>query len=184
MPSKRYARPMQQELQTLETEVTASLAGLSSAQTQATPLAYPEKWSIQQIIEHLLNTYRVTLPVLQTRIDKRSPTRAVPTLPQRIGQFTILNLGQFPHGRKSPPEVSPSLPATLRTGAELSSRVHAELVKVDALATEGEILFGTKRAASHMILGPLSMRQWRRFHLLHGRHHLKQIAAIRRERSI
>jgi hypothetical protein len=31
------------------------------------------------------------------------------------------------------------------------------------------------------VLGPLSMQQWRKFHLIHGRHHLKQIARIRAE---
>jgi hypothetical protein len=30
-----------------------------------------------------------------------------------------------------------------------------------------------------MILGPLTIRQWRKFHLIHGRHHIKQIRAIR-----
>ncbi len=30
------------------------------------------------------------------------------------------------------------------------------------------------------VLGPLNIDQWRKFHLVHGEHHLKQIAAIRK----
>ncbi len=45
-----------------------------------------------------------------------------------------------------------------------------------------EQLFGSRRrSVRHMILGPLSLAQWRRFHLVHGRHHIRQIAAIRAE---
>jgi hypothetical protein len=33
-------------------------------------------------------------------------------------------------------------------------------------------------------LGPLGAGQWRRFHLSHGRHHIRQILAIRRAHGI
>lgn len=38
--------------------------------------------------------------------------------------------------------------------------------------------FGTKRAAAHFLLGPLSAEQWRRFHAIHAGHHLKQVRRI------
>ncbi len=172
---------MDAELSRLESELTAALAGLTANQTQATPTAQPEKWSIQQIVDHLLKTYKATIPVIQTRIDKRSPTKAAPTMQQRVGQFVLIGLGQFPRGRQSPAAVAPSLPASLRSGAELSERVRAELGELDGVIGRGEHLFGGRRAASHMVLGPLSMPQWRRFHRIHGLHHVKQIKAIRRD---
>jgi hypothetical protein len=172
---------MHDDLQRLQTQVTQALRGLDSGQTQGAPLEVPGKWSIQQIVEHLLGTYRATVVALEARIEKRSATRAKPTFRQRFGQFYILSVGRFPYGRVAPAAVTPSSPSTIRSGNELAQRISAELARIDQLTARGEHLFGDRRAVSHLVLGPLSMRQWRRFHLIHGLHHLKQIRAIRRE---
>ena len=172
---------MHNDLHRLETEVTTLLQGLDRHQTQATPRLHPEKWSIQQIVEHLIATYRGSVPAIQARVEKRSPTRARPTPRQRIGQFYITTLGRFPQGRPAPAAVSPAPPATVRCGDDLARCLTAELYRLDAVTAAGERLFGPVRAVSHIILGPLSMGQWRRFHLIHGLHHLKQIQAIRRD---
>jgi len=175
---------MHHDLHELETEITLALRGLDPRNTQATPLAHPGNWSIQQVVEHLLKTYGSTIPIIQARVEKRSATRAKPTLQQRIGQFLVITLGRFPNGRAAPAAVSPTLPTTVQSGEELAARVSAELRRLDEVTTQGEHLFGNRRAVAHIILGPLSMHQWRRFHLIHGRHHVKQIRAIRRDRAI
>lgn len=175
---------MHQDLLRLDTEVTKTLRGLDARATQATPTAHPDKWSIQQIVEHLLYTYRGSIPAIHARVDKHSATRAKPTFRQRVGQFFIITLGRFPRGREAPAAVSPTLPTTVQSGDELAARVSAELRKLDEVTDRGEHLFGDRRAVSHIILGPLSMQQWRRFQLVHGLHHLKQIHAIRRDHSI
>ena len=172
---------MHAALESIKAEITTALAGLDAVQIQATPAQHPEKWSIQLIAEHLLQTYRATAPVLQERIEKRTATRATPSLQQKIGQFLIINLGRFPSGRKAPDMVIPGSPTTLKTGAELSNEFQVLLSELDTLVTQGEALFGTRRAASHIILGPLSMVQWCGFHRTHARHHIKQIGAIRRD---
>jgi hypothetical protein len=47
-----------------------------------------------------------------------------------------------------------------------------------------EAKFGSRiKVLDHPILGPLSIDQWRRFHLVHGLHHVKQIRRLRRELS-
>jgi hypothetical protein len=33
----------------------------------------------------------------------------------------------------------------------------------------------------HLILGPLTAAQWRKFHWIHGRHHVKQILRLREQ---
>ena len=175
---------MHQDLRRLETAVTNALEGLNQRATQASPRSHPEKWSIQQIVEHLLITYRGSIPAIQARIDKRRATRARPTLRQRVGQFAIITLRRFPRGRRAPAAVSPPLPSTIRSGQELAQWMRAELAKMDEVTARGQHLFGDRRAVSHIILGPLSMHQWRRFHLIHGLHHLKQIRAIRRDHRL
>lgn len=172
---------MHEDLRVLEAELTGGLALLSSQKTQATPAELPQKWSVQEIVEHLLLSYRSTSTVFQARLDRGSPTRARPTLRQRLAQFTIVSLGRFPTGFKAPAAVFPSRPDCVRTGPELAERVHIELARVDELARQAEALFGNQRAISHMVLGPLSVGHWLRFHLVHGRHHLQQIRRIRRD---
>ena len=144
-----------------------------------------EKWSIQQIVEHLLLSYRVGASTLRTRLDSGGgPVRASPTGMDRARRLFILGLGLFPSGLKASPETTPSLPATLRSGEELIDRLHVELSRLGTLAAEAEAVFGSRPAVLLPRLGPLSIADWRRFHLLHGMHHARQIQSIRREHSL
>jgi hypothetical protein len=168
------------DLQRLYRELAHSLRGLDVTQTQLHPPSRPAKWSIQQIVEHLLLSYSGTETAINARLAKRTPTRAKPSLLQHFGQYTLIHLGYFPTGRKSPPLVTPP-PTTLPLSGETLTQAIAEhLARLNLLFTEAENIFGaTDRCASHMVLGPLSIHQWRRFQLIHGEHHIKQILAIR-----
>jgi hypothetical protein len=168
-------------LQTLQLEIASSLRALDGEQTQLRPSNDPARWSIQQIMEHLLLTYSATETAINARISKGSPTKATPTVRHRVQQYAVFGLGYFPTGRIAPPMVTP--PAndpTTRSGSELAQAAGQCLASLDALCTQAESLFGANRCASHIVLGPLSADQWRMFQLVHGRHHLKQIAAIRK----
>jgi|SRR5271155_4667328 len=176
---------MNATLQQLQHEIAFCLRGLDATQTQLRPPSRPNKWSIQQIIEHLLLSYSGTEMALNARLAKGAPTKAKPALLQRFGQYTLIHLGYFPTGRKAPPLVTPVPSAHPLSGEELTQAVAAHLTSVDALCTDAEKLFGaTNRCASHMVLGPLSVNQWRRFQLIHGEHHLKQIVAIRKAHNL
>lgn len=175
---------MNNDLQLLQREIAHSLRGLDSAQTQLRPRARPERWSIQQIVEHLLLTYSATETAIGVRLEKRTPTRARPSVLQHLAQYTLIRLGYFPHGRKAPATVAPSATEHPLSGEELTQSVRDYLRELDAVFYEGEELFGSGRCASHMILGPLSIPQWRRFQLIHGEHHVKQILAIRKAHSV
>ncbi len=170
-------------LERLERELTPALEGLDAAQTQLRPTAYPDKWSIQQIVDHLLLTYGVTQRALETRIAKGRPTEARASINHRVRQLVLITAGIFPEGRPAPPAVVPSSAEPL-TGDTLIQAVHQNLTGVDRLSNQAEAIFGSRRAVSHQILGPLSVHQWRRFHLIHARHHLKQILAIRRDHGL
>jgi hypothetical protein len=77
--------------------------------------------------------------------------------------------------------VQPSLNAAALNGTELSANFTAALQAMDASLKQAEQALGNGRSVSHLVLGPMKIAQWRRFHLAHARHHLKQIAAIRRQ---
>lgn len=178
-PGYACSPDMHEALVQLQREIGESLSGLDAAQTQLRPAKDSSKWSIQQVVEHLLLTYRSSCSVFETRIAKGTPTRAQPSMEQRAGQFLVLKAGYMPKGRKAPAGVvPPAFPVVLR-GAALTEQTAALLAQFDGLAAEAEGLFGHRRSISHQVLGPLSVAQWRRFQLIHGQHHLKQIRAIR-----
>jgi len=167
-------------LQQLQREIAISLQGLDATQTQIRPsTANPDKWSIQQIVQHLILTYANTEIAINGRLTKGAPTRAQPTLQQRIRQYAVTSLGYFPGGREAPSPVCPPDCSLPLSGEELSHKAAVGLARIDQLFAQAESLFGSRRAISHVVLGPLSIYQWRRFHLIHGRHHLRQIRAIR-----
>lgn len=171
---------MNSDLQLLQRELAQSLHGLDRAQTQLHPPARPDGWSIQEIVEHLLLTYESTEAGLSARIAKSAPTRAQISLVQRVQQHAVMRFGYFPTGRKAPLAVTPHTPTQPLSGEELTRVVADRLTSLGALCDESEKLFGSSsRCASHAVLGPLKVDYWRRFQLVHGRHHIKQILVIR-----
>jgi hypothetical protein len=176
---------MHPDLKLLQTELEQSLAGLNDRQTQLRPMLDSRRWNIQQIVGHLLLTYSSTITAMDTQIAKQARTRSRASFGQRIGQFVVLRLCWFPPRRKAPAITTPALEADAASGSALSNAIAERLSMMDGRIADAEHLFGVRcRAIRHMILGPLSLPQWRRFHLIHGRHHIRQIAAIRAEHEI
>jgi len=59
-------------------------------------------------------------------------------------------------------------------------RLH--LAAADDALSRCEARFGAGvKIANHPFLGPLTARQWRTFHWVHARHHMKQIVRLRRQ---
>jgi DinB superfamily len=176
---------MNSTLLQLQSEIASSLRGLDATQTQLQPRSLPDKWSIQQIIEHLLLTYSSTETAINARLTKRTPTRAKSNLRQRVFQYAVARCGYFPTGREAPPIVTPQPTTHPLSGKDLTQAAAEHLTHLDLLFTEAETLFGpASQCASHAVLGPLNIYQWRMFQLVHGRHHLKQIAAIRKAHNL
>jgi hypothetical protein len=175
---------MQENLVRLEAELAAALRALDASQCQLTPVQHPGKWSIQQIVEHLVMSYRSTIELLDGRIEKKRPTQAKLSVRQHLGQLFLVGLGFFPAGIDAPAAVRPTLPDVLLDGASLIRRIHDALTDFESRIETARTLFGDGPFASHMILGPLSADQWTRFHLVHGRHHIKQIRRVRRDHLV
>jgi hypothetical protein len=175
---------MDKSLPTLKDELRAAVQDLDAAATQLRPRLRRDAWSIQQIVEHLLMTYEGTASAFRSRLAKGAATRKPASAIQRIIQTAIVTCGYFPPGRSAPEAVQPKATTESLSGKELSWMVEAQVNQLEELSNQAEVKFGSRRSVTHLLLGPMSMRQWRRFHLIHGRHHLKQIAAIRRDYKV
>jgi hypothetical protein len=169
---------MNPTLQQLEIEIMDALHGLDAVQTQASP-AGPGKWNIQQIVQHLFLTYVSTMDAVESRLMKGTPTKAKPTVKQRFAQFTLFKIHVHPDGRKAPAWVIPPALEPLQSGNDLTCSAAELLSDMDRLFDDAEALFGSGPCITHFLLGPLTIEQWRKFHLLHGDHHVRQILAIR-----
>jgi hypothetical protein len=88
----------------------------------------------------------------------------------------VTGLRYMPGGRQAPAMVLPTgaAPETVLVD------VQRNLAAADDAISRCEAQFGaSSKIANHPILGPLTAEQWRIFHLVHGRHHMKQITRIR-----
>ena len=176
---------MHATLQRLRQELTHSLKGLDASQTQLRPPLHPQKWSIQQITEHLLLTWSSTELLLAGRLAKGTPTRSRPTPWQHAAQFTVLRLRCLLSGRKAPEPVIPPDTTHPLSGTELIEAIDDHLYRLNLLCAEAGTRFGREtRCASHLVIGPLTPQQWQQFHLVHGRLHIRQIQSIRKANGL
>jgi hypothetical protein len=155
------------------------LAPRTAAECQRHPGGDARRWDAQQIVAHLLLTYQSTEGLLRKRLEAGQPVEGLKTLTQRILQWLVIGRGMLPKGAKAPEYTLPDrLGWGAKSGAELVAELRAELEKMDDLLVECEAKFGKSPVGMHFIFGPLTARQWRRFHRVHGLHHLKQAVAL------
>jgi hypothetical protein len=159
------------ELEFVRREV-AQAAGAASA--DALSHAPEGKWSPMQVLEHLVLTYTATTKGLLRAMEAGRPQRAERTISHRLKSLYVLGLGRFPSGMEAPKHTVPRD----GLGDDPLRRFNDALVAMDASLADAERRFGHRtRVLVHPVLGPLTAQQWRRFHLVHARHHFKQIVA-------
>jgi len=99
-----------------------------------------------------------------------------PTLKQRVAAMIVVELGYFPNGIQSPAVARPRGAPSQQVLAEIVSKIGEMDATMNACASK----FGSHaKVMEHPFLGPFSIAQWRKFHLRHGMHHLKQIRRLR-----
>jgi DinB superfamily len=157
--------------------LAAPLAGLSAEQVARHPAGDPARWNARQIVEHLCATWRSTIGGIEDRLQKGRPLRTRPTFAQRCRQLAVCEFGFVPKKREAPSAVRPSddPSGTPLTGDELIVRFSAMLAAMDDVLNRIEPQAKDSPVLTHFLLGPLSVRQWRRFHRAHARHHAAQV---------
>ena len=134
------------------------------------------KWCVSEVLEHLYLTYTGTIKGLETVLAKGKPLATRASFSHRMLTFVVVGLGYMPTGRKSPAVAQPrGLPAE-----KVRHEIGAKLLAMDAVIAQCEARFGGRvKLLDHPILGPLSAREWRKLHLVHGRHHHEQLVRLR-----
>ena len=136
----------------------------------------PSQWSVVEIVEHLTRAYSGTAKGFERCVEKGASLSTGVTLKQRIQQFALIELGLFPEGREAPKHILPT--GELDLGAVLDA-TRRDLARLDVSAASARSAVGTGKMLDHPILGALTVDQWLKFHVVHTRHHAKQIQARR-----
>lgn len=151
--------------------VLGPLAGRPDAAWYRAPQG---KWNPAQIVEHLA----ISLTWSGAKFDERRAhdpmTRRPRRLFERLGGAFVMGLGWYPQGFKAPEGTVPA-PNVTREAAEAKFR--AGLAKWAQLPP---LLLPARRYdlfVRHPRFGDLTLEEWMRFHVVHCRHHAKQIHA-------
>ena len=164
---------MDSRLKELKQAVESAVEGLSSEQLSWHPAA---KWCAAEVLEHLYLTYTGTIKGFARVMETGKPLATRASMKQWVRTMVVVGFGHMPEGRKAPANTRPKgLP-----GVKIRSEVGAKIAEMDAIIAQCEARFGRgSQLLDHPILGPLTAGQWRQFHLVHGRHHVKQILRLR-----
>ncbi len=161
-------------LQRLQDAIASATLGMS---TEDLVRHTEGKWSTAQVLEHLYLTYTGTVKGCERCLHAGKPLAGTPVLKDHMKAFVVTGLGYLPNGREAPERTQPRGMLVDEVTREIGPRISV----MDRLITQCETRFGKRsRVLDHPFLGPLTARQWRKFHWVHGRHHLKQIQGLRR----
>jgi Protein of unknown function (DUF1569) len=164
---------MDDRLKKLKDNLESALEGMSSEQLS---WHLPGKWCAAEVLEHLYLTYTGTIQGFERVMRKGQPLASRASMAQRVLTLLVVGLGHMPTGRKAPAMVLPKgLPAE-----KVRNEIGAKILAMDAIIAQCEARFGRRvKLLDHPILGPLRATQWRKLHLVHGQHHLKQLLRLR-----
>ena len=167
-------------LEQVASQFASEMLSLDAETTQLHPNGLDHKWSAQQVVEHLVLGYRLTSKALETRLNKgRLSRNQRRTYLQWSLQLMILTFGRLPQGV---PALDETVPVAGRFpamgGQQLGDLLRREIDAMDKLFDACRRKFGMERVAVHPFLGPLRVDQWRRFHVVHGLHHLTQLRSV------
>lgn len=163
---------MDRYLARLQREIDSVIAGLSPEQLTWHPQG---KWCATEILEHLYLTYTGTSKGFARLLESGTPSVRKLTWKDRARSLVVLGFGYLPVGRESPPFARPRGLAPEKVVSEIGLR----LAEMDQVMTDCTAKFGQRKVLEHPFLGPFSVEQWRKFHLVHGLHHIKQIRRLR-----
>ena len=168
---------MDTHLAKLEDVLSREIAGMSPAELSWHPAG---KWCAAEVLEHLYLTYTGTIKGFERVAEAGRSLATIPTPTQRLRVLVVVGLGYLPTGLKSPPVAQPrGLPQ-----AQVLSGILPAIGRMDqAIARCEKAMGANEKLLNHPLLGPLTARQWRKLHLVHGLHHLKQIQRLRSARS-
>jgi len=164
---------MDSNLEKLKEALESAVEGMTSEQMS---WHRPGKWCAAEVLEHLYLSYTGTINGFERVMQAGKPLGTRASLKNRVQAFVVVGLGYMPSGRQAPEVARPrGVP-----GEKVRSEIGTKMVVMDAIIAQCEARLGGRvYVLDHPILGPLTAPQWRKLHVVHGWHHLKQLLKLR-----
>lgn len=163
---------MDSYLRQLRDAITSATHGMTAEQMR---FHREGKWSVSEILEHLYLTYAGTIKGVGRCVASGKPFVSSPSAKQRFARLLVVKAGYMPGGRQAPEFTRPSGGADGHVAQEIISK----LEEMESMLARAEEKFGGGTyILNHPILGPLTAKQWCKFHWVHGMHHVKQIEGL------
>jgi hypothetical protein len=150
-----------------------AIASVTRSVTATDLTRHPDgKWSTAEVLEHLYLTYTSTVKGFERCLEAGRPQVTPPTPKQRLAAILVVGAGLMLGRREAPPYTRPrGMPAE-----KVVAEIGVQIAAMDQIIAQCEARYGRRvKLLNHFVLGPLSGTEWRKFHWVHGRHHLKQI---------
>jgi hypothetical protein len=163
-------------LEKLQRELASAIAEFKSdvAKNEQLPPQTPGRWSAAEVLEHLYLTYTGTIKGFERLLEAGKLNVSRPTIKQRVGKLMVIGFNHMPAGRESPKTTRPRGLPKEKVLAEITPKI----AEMDAFLTHCEEKLGRGKLLDHPILGPLTAAEWKKFHMVHGLHHVKQIRKL------
>jgi hypothetical protein len=162
-----------ESLKELRLAISSVIASLSKEQMGWHP---PGKWCVSEVLEHLYLSYTGTIKGCARVLASDKPWITTATWRQKVRKTVVIGLGYMPSGRESPAVARPRGLPPERVLAEIVPKI----AEMDEILSRCEQKFGRGELLDHPIVGPLTTKQWKKFHLVHGLHHVKQIQRLQK----
>jgi Protein of unknown function (DUF1569) len=150
------------------------IALLSQEEAQTPPLPGQGRWCPQEIIEHLILTYRFTSALLSKQIKSGKVPRSRRTALEFFIRIQTLGMGYMPDGVPAVRSLRPT-EYTPESGPEMARRFLAAAEEMDESLVACRKRFGIQACGVHPFYGVMRVDEWRRYHSIHAQHHQGQL---------
>jgi Protein of unknown function (DUF1569) len=155
------------------------IAALSKDEAQTPPLPGQGRWCAQQILEHLMLSYKQTSESVSRQLKSGRVPKNRRNLLEFLLRLQTIGLGYIPDGVPSIRALRPTQ-FTPADGAAIAARFLDAAEEMDRLLVAARKKFGIQACGEHPFFGVMRVDEWRRYHALHAKHHKKQLgSAIR-----
>jgi hypothetical protein len=150
------------------------VATLTAEEAQIAPLPGQGRWCAQQILEHLILTYRLTSESVRRQLKSGRVPRNRRNLLEFLLRVQTIGLGFMPNGVPSirafrPGEYAPE------NGPAIAARFLEAAEEMDQLLVAARRKFGIQACGEHPFFGVMRVDEWRRYHAVHAAHHVDQL---------
>jgi len=159
------------------------IATLSQEEAQTPPLPGQGRWCAQQILEHLMLTYKLTSDSVSRQLKSGRVPRNRRNLLEFLLRVQTVGLGYIPNGVPAIRSLRPTV-FTPMDGPAIAARFLEAAEEMDKLLVAARKKFGIQACGEHPFFGVMRVDEWRRYHAIHAGHHKAQLSyAIRYAKS-